>query len=133
LASLADAARRRLPLRTRLGVSLLRRSLDQRVTTQRTVEADQVACLHQLRPDQGTLGGVEGALRVEARQERVDAAAIAGFGQLVCVGRRIGIGAGGAELLGDRAAAGERIGDFAEGGLDRFLIGGDRGIALGFG
>ena len=59
--------------------------------------------------------------------------AIARLGQQIGVGRRFALRLARAELLVDGAAPGERVGDFAEGRLDRALVGRDRRVALRLG
>src|SRR5438309_4540610 len=107
--------------------------VDALVAAQGAVEVGEVGRAGEAGGHQRALGGVEGALGVQYVEEAGDAVAVARLVQGVAVaggGDEAGLGA---ELGPDRAAAGERVGDFPEGGLDGLLVAGDEQLPLGLG
>ena len=102
------------------------------VTAQRTEQRDSRADEQQLRSHLAPPRRIEAALRVEARQEAVDAALVARVGERRGVGGGSSVCRRGADALGDRTLHRERVGDFAKRGLDRAFIARERGVALCF-
>ena len=100
------------------------------VAADRLVEGDDVLRGGELGLHHLLLRRIIRPLRVEHGEERVDPRSIARFGERVGVGSRACWRSAGGDLVVDRAAAGRGVGDFAERGLDRLLVGRDRRIAL---
>ena len=106
--------------------------MQRRVAPDRLIEVDDILGRGELGQNHRLLRHVIGPLRVKHGEERIDAGPVASFGQYISVGGRRLLPRPRADLVIDGAAPGERVGHFAERGLDRLLVGRDGRIAIGF-
>src|SRR5262249_54072755 len=97
------------------------------------IQRDPAAERRELGRDQRVLGRVQRALRHQRGQERVDAGLVARLGGLEAAGRGLDEIDLCGELLIDRAARRQRIGDLAKRALDRALVGRDQHALLRLG
>src|ERR1700723_935273 len=114
---------------TRAGSVRSGRSVFPQSSTQGLVQRHEVLQARDPHGLQLLLGAVERDLRDERGQVAVDAAPIAHIGQPIGDGRGLHQSFLSRELLIERAAGDQRIGDLAKGGLNRLLVLRDRGVA----
>src|SRR6185295_3986671 len=98
---------------------------------ERAVERDLVLQLQRLRLHEQDLRREERARRVERVEEARRPRAIAQVGEAVGDLQRVGLRRLRAQLLAERRATGETVGDLAERVLDRMLVLGDGDVEAG--
>ena len=94
------------------------------------VERHAIAEHRELRRDQRVLRRVESARRDQGGKKWIDARSVARDREIEALLRGLDEGDLTGELLVDRRAHGERVGDLAEGGLDRVLVRSDQALLL---